>query len=632
MGKQRRESGGSSRSFPVGAVSRPRSRFAAASAQRCLHSRWRWVAVRIGLAVFAPLLVLAGTELLLRLSGYGHSTAFFVQSEDNTKLITNRRFGWQFMPRETATQPWPTVMAPEKPAGTTRVFVLGESAAQGTPAPAFGFARILQVMLEQQFPERRWEIINGAMRGINSHAVRSIAEDCARYTPDLFLIYMGNNETVGLYAPEPGRFNLAAHPALIQASLWAKSTKLAQLFENTFRALHKRSVPRPAQDMEFFRKSRLAADAPERAPVYDNFRANLTDICRATRASGAKVIAATVTVNVKDFPPLASLHRPGLTATELARWDAAFAQGTNAEARGQFADALTHYAEAVRVDDHFAEAHFRLARCSQVAGLEAEARRHYALARDWDALQFRTDGRQNDIVREVVTGARDAGLMLLDVERVFAESDGGVPGGRLFQEHVHFNFDGDYLLARTFLPAVAKALGLPAPGTPVLSRTECATALAFTQWDEISVATAAVRMTSRPPFLDQMEHAARQAQAEAVVQTRSMNFQQQEGFKGVVEAYRAALARRPEDWQIHFNLANLLHDLRDHPAAAAEYAAAVRLMPVSVPLRVAFAQALADSGKWEEAEGQLVSALRLDPEFPPAKEGYAQLTRRQRRM
>jgi len=139
-------------------------------------------------------------------------------------------------------------------------------------------------------------------------------------------------------------------------------------------------------------------------------------------------------------------------------------------------------------------------------------------------------------------------------------------------------------------------------------------------------------MTSRPPFLDQMEHAARQAQAEAVVQTRSMNFQQQEGFKGVVEAYRAALARRPEDWQIHFNLANLLHDLRDHPAAAAEYAAAVRLMPVSVPLRVAFAQALADSGKWEEAEGQLVSALRLDPEFPPAKEGYAQLTRRQRRM
>ena len=587
------------------------------------------MAAHVALVVVVPALLVGAAELLLRLFGYGYPTSFFVKTDDGQTLTTNRRFGWRFMAHETATQPWPVNVQAQKPSGTFRIFVLGESAAQGTPAPAFGFARILEAMLQQQFPGKQFEIVNAAMRGINSHAIRPIAAECAALLPDVFLIYMGNNETVGLYAPEPGKFTLASHRWLIRANQWAKSLKLGLLVEDSFNALAKSSGKRPHQDMDFFRKKRLSADALERAAVYDNFHANLDDICRATRASGAKVIVSTVAVNLKDFPPLASLHRAGLSAAELGDWEAAFAQGANAEARGQFAEAITNYAGAARVDDHFAELHFRLARCCLAENRPDAARKHFALARDWDALQFRTDGRLNAITRDLVAARQDAGLVLLDAERAFADhpdSERGIPGNRFFHEHVHFNFDGDYLLAQTFLPMVAKALGLPAADRPVPSRQECAAALAFTKWDEISVAAAAVRMTGNPPFLDQVEHEARQRQAEESMDKLSRTFQQQEGFKGVLEAYRTAAAQRPHDWQIHFNFGNLLKELGLHADAVLEYAAALRVMPAHLPLRVALAQSLVASGRREEAIVHLREALRLDPMLPAAKESLTRLT------
>jgi hypothetical protein len=99
-------------------------------------------------AVVIPTLFLIVVELALRLAGFGYSTRFFVKTDDGRAFTTNRKFGWQFMPRETATQPYPVSMPLEKPVGAHRIFILGESAAQGTPAPAFGFARILEMMWE----------------------------------------------------------------------------------------------------------------------------------------------------------------------------------------------------------------------------------------------------------------------------------------------------------------------------------------------------------------------------------------------------------------------------------------------------------------------------------------------------
>ena len=88
-------------------------------------------------------------------------------------------------------------MSARKPPGTFRIFIFGESAALGDPKPAYSAGRYLQALLRERFPERRFEVVCAAMTAINSHAILPIAQECARQSGDLWIIYMGNNEMVG---------------------------------------------------------------------------------------------------------------------------------------------------------------------------------------------------------------------------------------------------------------------------------------------------------------------------------------------------------------------------------------------------------------------------------------------------
>jgi hypothetical protein len=71
------------------------------------------------------------------------------------------------------------------------------------------------------------------------------------------------------------------------------------------------------QDDLFFQQHRVAADDPWRGAVYNNFQANLADLCRSGRRSGAAVLLVTVPVNLKDSPPFGSLHRADLAEAAL---------------------------------------------------------------------------------------------------------------------------------------------------------------------------------------------------------------------------------------------------------------------------------------------------------------------------
>src|SRR5262245_8958966 len=137
-------------------------------------------------AFLLPLAVLVTVELLLRLFGYGYPTRFFLRrhQDGSTVLVENQKFGWRFFPRNLARNPLPVVLKPQKTASAYRIFVFGESAAQGHPEPAYSFSRILAVLLEEKYPTVRFEIINTGMTAINSHTIRLIAKDCAKQEGD----------------------------------------------------------------------------------------------------------------------------------------------------------------------------------------------------------------------------------------------------------------------------------------------------------------------------------------------------------------------------------------------------------------------------------------------------------------
>jgi tetratricopeptide (TPR) repeat protein len=573
-------------------------------------------------------------ELGLRVFGYGYPTSFFMKMEGGKTYTVNENFARQFYDRKSAAgKTHPFLMPAEKQAGTIRIFILGESAAQGSPNPAFGFSRILEFMLRSQYPSRRFEVINAAMKGINSHIVLPIARDCARRQPDLFIVYMGNNEAVGLHAPGPDTGVFHRNLTLIRAVQCVRSTRLGQWLAVVIAKMGRDHSGE--HDMEFFRAHRTAPDDFRRAAVCTNFRANLREMCELMPASGARVLLSTIAVNLKDFPPLGSLHRASLTEPEKARWEAEYAKGIAAETDRRHDEAIQHYLDAVRLDDHFAELHFRLARCYFASERFEQAREHFILARDWDALQFRTDQRLNATIRDVAAANRARGIELVDAEKAFAQSqlsDHQIPGDTLFYEHVHLRFDGDYLLARTLYPAVVaalgSALGRPSETTPPLSTPqECRERLALTSWDELQMDLSMLKMTAQPPFLDQVDHAQRQAQAEERTKSRRTAFQKSD-LQQSLETYRAALARAPDDWELHHNFGTFCYLIGDYSGAASHLEFEVKTFPTLLAGHVALGAALAKGGQAREAVVQFYEALRIDPDYTPAQEAIAALTAR----
>ncbi len=587
----------------------------------------------MALACLSPVVVLGACELGLRVIGYGSSTDFFRPTRDGRGYTFNERFRRQYYPDQPSVLGQPFRIADPKPPHTTRIFVLGESAALGTPNPTYGFASILEVLLRAQYPQRNFEVVNAAMRGINSHIIRHIARDCARHEPDLFLVYAGNNEVVGFGAPGPGSGLASQNLSLIRAKQVCKRTRLVQLLESALRRLRPKAPEEP--DADFFREYRLALDDPRREAVYRNFQVNLADLCAGLSAAGTPVVLSTVPVNLRDFPPLASVHRPSLGSEEKAVWEGAYRQGVAAEAAGDWLPAVDAYRKAAGVDDHHAELHFRLGRCLLALQRADEARPHFQWACDWDALQFRADRRVNRVIRETAARFGARGVRLVDAETALSTSplsEAGLPGNRLFHDHVHPRFDGDYLLARAFYGAIVTALGsvLGEPSRPeasLPSRAACAEALAFTGWDELDVDAAMANQLARPPFVDQVGHEERMRRLRSEIDARQERYRRR-GLQPELEAYQRALERAPNDWRLHHNLGLLLTALGKHQEAVRHLEVEVKTFPELAWCRLPLIQTLMDAGRIREAERQLEEALRLEPDLEPAKDLLAAIRRR----
>lgn len=579
---------------------------------------WRGWTLRVAMLVVAPLLFFGLLEAGLRCGGYGYPTSFFLGPATDGSFATNPRFGWRFFPRPLARAPQPCVLVP-KPAGTVRIFVLGGSAAMGTPDPAYSFGRILGAMLREQYPGTRFEVVGAAMTAINSHVCLQIARDCAAHQPDLFVIYMGNNEVVGPFGPGTVFGQWSPKLGLIRSSLWVKSTRTGQLLADA--ASHFRGKEEGSwRGMQMFLNNEVAGDAPRLAAVYDNYRHNLADICTEARSAGVPVVLSTLAVNTRDCPPFASLHRADLTPEQKAKWESCYAEGSRLEAAGRFAEALDRYEAAAQVDSRFAELHYRTARCLAKTDRAADANRRFAQACDLDALRFRADSHINKIVREVAAAQEAAGVRLADAEGAFdaAGQDGKDvrAAAPLFYEHVHMTFAGNYLLAETVLEQTRRALPQlnKVEPRPLPSQERCAQLLALTPWDEYQMAADMAQMTAKPPFTRQLDHKERQAAARQRAAELRLRASTPETNEAAWKTYEAAIAQTPDDWSLHLRFGRLAMHCGRTGAAVEHLQAAAVLAPGDGLTRRQLASALDADGQAGKAIACLRTVLEIQPD------------------
>jgi tetratricopeptide (TPR) repeat protein len=372
--------------------------------------------------------------------------------------------------------------------------------------------------------------------------------------------------------------------------------------------------------MEMFTNNLVTADDPRLNSVYDNFRHNLADICQSARDAGAPVILSTVVTNLKDCPPLASTHRANLSAEDLAQWKAAYQAGIRLWEAGKTHEAALKFREAVRLDDRYAELHFCLARCLAAEGNGAAAREHYVLARDLDALRFRADSRINEAIRQFAAEQQSAGVHLVDAEQAMSVeslSPGSVPGENLFYEHVHLTFEGNYQLARTMLDVVSATLprlDSLRKESAVPTRQQCANALALTSWDELEMGRYMAEMTSRAPFINQFDHANRQAAVQEKLIALGRIAQQPEAMQAGAKLYAAAIEKSPGDWQLRNHSASLALQARQPALAEEQCRILVEEFPWEASFRCKLGLALAQMGKPADAIAHYYQALRISPD------------------
>ncbi len=584
-----------------------------------------------------PALCLTLGELLLRLFGYGYETAFFVghRATGPAWRVENQRFAWRFVPRTLAKTPEPLLLAPSKPAGTCRIFVFGESAAIGDPAPAFGFSRILATLLRHRYPSMRFEVVNTAFTAINSHVILPIARDCRDLQGDFWLVYMGNNEVIGPYGTGTVFGEQTPPLPVIRANVALKRTRTGQWLDGLLPRLGpSREAALGWGGMSMFMSQQVRRDDPRLARLGRQFQRNLDEIIRLGAGAGARVVVSTVVSRLRDWPPFGSLHRSGLTASDRAEWERVYQAGVAAEIGGDLETAIRNYETAARIDDAYAELQFRWGTCCLARGQTNEAKTHLQLARDLDTLRFRTDSRQNELIRQTVGHHAGSMVSLLDAERLFErESTSGIPGEEFLYEHVHFTFAGNYLLALLFAEAVAA--GLPdagtqesAPPTGWLSADACAARLGYTDSQRYEIASLIRRRFEEPIYQQQLGHTERVKRVDQELADLRGNAKPV-ARRRALEACRQASASNPEDWVLHDLTARLLNGLDEYAAAEAEWRQVARLIPHAARPHSEIGKSQAQQGKTQEALASFGKALELNPDWVDAHVGLGDLHSRQ---
>ena len=547
--------------------------------------------------VIVPPLLLCMAELALRLAGYGIPMGLFVPREldGKTVCVANSAFYQQFYTTPFGTTPIGFSMPAEKPPDTYRIFVFGSSAAQGGPVPDFSFWGILETMLRAGRHERPFEIYCLALAGADSHVMRAAAQACAAYQPDLFLVYMGNNELNPLVSQSTAWDRLPPRLAL-----WCLRLATALNNSSIVQLLH--GVKLPADLGRLHPPSRRIE--PERA--YQYYQSNVNDICGFAKAAGAQVVLCTVGTRLRDWIP-DGRHAAVLDSKAARLWEDAYDAGNMLREGGRFRDALDAYSRAADLDSGHAGLAYGIACCRHALGDYADARRWFVRARELDGRCYRARTRINEILRETAAARARDGVHLADTAQSLADaSPHGIEGPEFFLDHVHPTFEGNCVLARSVLETLVRIEPRLGTQTPPMSIEECRLRQAMTQPDFRDQLAATATLCAALPGMPENSLERAMAELDTQIGTRGEDMR--------LDACRHALEIDPRNDRVRTRYVRLLSDKKDAANAFEQAKILAADLPYSWEALRLLAPLLATAGERARAIETLRRALALRPD------------------
>jgi tetratricopeptide (TPR) repeat protein len=332
----------------------------------------------------------------------------------------------------------------------------------------------------------------------------------------------------------------------------------------------------------------------------------LQDIIKLLQDKNIRVVLSSVPVNLRHSSPFGSSHKSGIDDKELTAWEQVNSQADKAFQAKNWQGAEKLYTSLLNIDDEYADSHFRLATVVENLGKFEQAKHHYKLALHYDTKRFRANHTINDIISEVAANESLQPLIFVDSAFVFDKASSPfAPGWNLLHEHVHFDFDGNYYLARALTEAMMSDLA-PKNEYSALTKEQAASLIGFPNHETIQVMNRLVGMVEKSPFSEQSNH----AELVAFTQQRKQALTDQTGSPAdVIQRRRPIVEKGLADWKIHYELAELNKFLRDKEATSYHLKELINQYPHNYDSLVKFAEDLSSQGYHEAAIDHLKRSL-----------------------
>ena len=409
-----------------------------------------------GIAMSLPLVALAVVELVLRLFGWGGYPAWIREAG---KLPSGVGV---CMVEPAASKPYffanpnrpgyaeQSNFEMPKPANTLRIFLIGESAAKGYPQPRnLSMGSFLREMLAAAHPKKTIEVVDLGTTAVASFPLVYQVREALRFSPDLFVLYVGNNEFFGAYGTGSINSSGTLPPAAMQILRAARGLAIVQALDSL---VHRKADENRSLMEQMIGRISIPTDSPLRDAAARNLRENLTTMLMDIRKAGVPAIACTTASNESGFAPL------GLEEAQESqefRKLLAEAESLMKEHPSQAAGLLR---EAASLSPDHAKLHFLLGKALAASGDKASARQAFLRARDLDTMPWRPVSKTEQAIREA---ARNAAVPLCDIAQIFREADSdGATGWVLMDDHVHLSLRGQQKAARAIVEAMSE---LPDP-------------------------------------------------------------------------------------------------------------------------------------------------------------------------
>ncbi len=311
----------------------------------------------------------------------------------------------------------PAEFAMPKPAGTARVFIVGESAAGllGAVNP------YLEGYLAEAFPGKKIELVNCGMPTYESRRILAVFRETLAYSPDLVIVLSGNNEAVWDFCP----------------GLNAEAGRRIRKLKARLAALS-----RPRADAEVEVSLALHED-------------RLREMGALAREHGVPALFCTLPVNLRDYAP-AGTPPPELEKGVLLAY-------------GKKPAAALEYFSGLGGDPEEPFRLFYSGRALEELGRGAEAMRSYQAAVKYDAAADRCSAERNAMIRAVASEEKEC---LADLDKAFSKiARGGVTGGREIADGVHWFKELNPLVSAVIGKAARDCAGIkgksgiPEPGS-----------------------------------------------------------------------------------------------------------------------------------------------------------------------